>query len=72
MSAADALKVARAAGIQLSIEGDDLVLEASVPPTTRLLMSEQLGDSISWPFLIVMVFWICALFLGFGSSPASM
>jgi hypothetical protein len=45
MSAADALKVARAAGIQLSIEGDDLVLEASVPPTTRLLMSEQLGDS---------------------------
>jgi hypothetical protein len=33
---------------------------------TRLLMSEQLGDSISWPFLTVLVFWICALFLGFG------
>jgi hypothetical protein len=33
---------------------------------TRLLMSEQLGDSISWPFLTVLVFWICALFLGFA------
>jgi hypothetical protein len=32
---------------------------------TRLLMSEQLGESISWPFLTVLVFWICALFLGF-------
>jgi hypothetical protein len=33
---------------------------------SRLLMFEQLGDSISWPFLTVLVFWICALFLGFG------
>jgi hypothetical protein len=37
----------------------------------RLLMFEQLGSSIPWPFLTVLVFWICVLFLGFGlfSSP---
>jgi hypothetical protein len=32
MSAAEALKAAWAAGIQLGIDGDDLLLEASVPP----------------------------------------
>jgi hypothetical protein len=32
----------------------------------RLLMFEQLGGSIPWPFLTVLVFWICVLFLGFG------
>jgi hypothetical protein len=37
----------------------------------RLLMVEQLGSSIPWPFLTVLVFWVCVLFLGFGlfSSP---
>ena len=29
-------------------------------------MFEQLGGSISWPFLTVLIFWICVLFLGFG------
>ena len=33
MSAAEALKVARAAGIELRVDGDDLVLEASAPPS---------------------------------------
>jgi len=33
---------------------------------TRLLMAEQAGNSIAWPFLTVLVFWIYALFLGFG------
>jgi hypothetical protein len=33
---------------------------------TRMLMFEQHGSSISWPFLTVLVFWICMLFLGFG------
>ncbi len=33
---------------------------------TRLLMSEQVGGSIPWPFLTVLVLWICMLFLGFG------
>ena len=37
----------------------------------RLLMFEQIGGSIAWPFLTVLIFWICTLFLGFGlfSSP---
>ena len=30
-------------------------------------MFEQIGgSSIAWPFLTVLVFWICMLFLGFG------
>jgi hypothetical protein len=33
---------------------------------TRLLMFEQAGSSISWPFLTVLMFWICMLFVGFG------
>ena len=33
---------------------------------SRLLMTAQLGSSIAWPFLTVLVFWICMLFLGFG------
>ena len=37
MSAADALNAARAAGIQLGIDGDDLVLEAAVPPAPALI-----------------------------------
>ncbi|GLI95612.1 hypothetical protein [Methylocystis echinoides] len=32
----------------------------------RLLMSEQAGESLPRPFLTLLVFWICALFLGFG------
>ena len=37
MSAAEALKAARAAGIQLGIDGDDLVLEASTPPPPAVI-----------------------------------
>ena len=33
---------------------------------SRLLMISQLGSSIAWPFLMVLVFWIGMLFLGFG------
>jgi hypothetical protein len=33
---------------------------------TRLFMFAQSTSSISWPFLTVLVFWICMLFLGFG------
>jgi hypothetical protein len=33
---------------------------------TRLLMFEQSDSSISWPFLTILVFWLCMLFLGFG------
>ena len=37
MSAAEALAAARAAGIQISIDGDDLVLQASAPPSAEVL-----------------------------------
>jgi len=37
MSASEALKAARAAGIQLGIEGDDLVLEAPAAPPPSVL-----------------------------------
>jgi hypothetical protein len=33
---------------------------------TRILMFEQLGGSVSWPLLCVLVFWLSVLFLGFG------
>lgn len=37
MSAAEALRAARAAGIGVRIDGDDLVLEASAPPSPAVL-----------------------------------
>lgn len=33
---------------------------------TRILMFEQLGGSVSWPLLIILVLWLSVLFLGFG------
>jgi hypothetical protein len=33
---------------------------------TRLLMSEQLASSISWPLLVIVVAWALLLFCGFG------
>jgi hypothetical protein len=40
--------------------------EAEGIAQSRLLMFEQLGGTIAWPFLTVLIFWICMLFLGFG------
>lgn len=37
MSAAEALQAARAAGVELRLDGDDLVLEASAPPLAAIL-----------------------------------
>jgi hypothetical protein len=42
-----------------------LDLLASVSQT-RTLMFQQLGGSVSWPLLAVLVFWVSMLFLGFG------
>jgi hypothetical protein len=33
---------------------------------TRLLIFEQVGNSIAWPFLFILVFWLVVMFLGFG------
>ena len=32
----------------------------------RMLMYEQIGGSVSWPLLVVLIFWVSVLFLGFG------
>ncbi len=37
MSAAEALRLAHAAGVHVEIDGDDLVLEASAPPPTAVI-----------------------------------
>ena len=37
MSAAEALKAARAAGVQLGLDGDDLTLEAAVEPPVAVI-----------------------------------
>ena len=37
MSAVEALKAARAAGVQLGVDGDELVVEASVPPPAAVI-----------------------------------
>jgi hypothetical protein len=49
MSAIEALNAARAAGIELAIDGDDLVLEASVPPPDAVidLLSRHKTDVIA-------------------------
>jgi hypothetical protein len=49
MSAAEALKVARAAGIRLGIDGESLTLEAAVPPATAVLdlLSRHKGDILA-------------------------
>ncbi len=33
---------------------------------TRLLLFEHLGSSIPFPFLVVLVFWLCIIFASFG------
>jgi Protein of unknown function (DUF4239) len=33
---------------------------------TRLLLGEQERGALSWPFLVVLVFWLAFLFVGFG------
>ena len=38
------------------------VQESEAISQSRLLMLEQLGGSIPWPFLTVLIFWICVLF----------
>jgi hypothetical protein len=32
----------------------------------RLLVFEQVGNSLNWPFMVILVFWVSVLFLGFG------
>lgn len=33
---------------------------------THRLLDEQAGEALSWPFLVILVFWLIVLFVGFG------
>jgi hypothetical protein len=50
---------------QRFIQGQALQLLSRLADT-RLLLNEQARGSISWPFLVVLVFWLTVLFVGFG------
>jgi hypothetical protein len=40
--------------------------DAETISRSRIMMFEQVGSSVSWPFMMVLIIWICMLFLGFG------
>ena len=50
---------------QRSAQGRALQLMTTTGTTIRLLY-EQAEGALSWPFLVVLVFWLVALFAGFG------
>lgn len=50
---------------QRYIQGSALQLLTNLGHT-RLLLNEQAQSSISWPFLVVLAFWLTVLFVGFG------
>ena len=54
MSAVEALKAARAAGIELAIDGDDLAVSAALTPPTAVLDAlcrhkVEIVTSPAWP-----------------------
>ena len=52
----DAQRFARSRALQLITEMGE----------TRGLLYEQAGGSLSWPFFVILVFWVVMLFVGFG------
>jgi hypothetical protein len=52
----DAQRFAKSRALQLLTEMGD----------TRGLLFEQAGGSLSWPFFVILVFWVVMLFVGFG------
>ena len=50
---------------QRSAQGRALQLMTTMGTTIRLLYL-QAGGSLSWPFFVVLVFWLVMLFVGFG------
>ncbi len=50
---------------QRSAQGRALQLMTTAGTTIRLLY-EQAGGALSWPFFVVLVFWLVVLFVGFG------
>ena len=50
---------------QRSAQARALQLMTTMGTTIRLL-HQQAGGSLSWPFFVVLVFWLVVLFAGFG------
>jgi hypothetical protein len=50
MSAAEAIRAARDAGVDIAIDGDDLLLEASAPPPAELVdrLSQHKADIVAF------------------------
>ena len=72
-AAQDAARVATAqlAGLRATTDAQRLLQgralqHADSIAKSRLLMSHSLANPVPWPFLGVLVFWICVLFFGFG------
>ena len=55
-------KLAPTSDAQVFAKGRALQLLTDMA-NTRRLMSEQAGGSLSWPFFVVLVFWLVVLFL---------
>ena len=51
---------------QRGMQNRALQLSETIGQTRLLMFAQRSGGSVSWPFLTVLVFWICVLFLGFG------
>jgi hypothetical protein len=51
--------------IQISTQGRAMQILTEMAGTRRL-MAEQAGGAMSWPFFVVLVFWLVVMFLGFG------
>jgi hypothetical protein len=51
--------------MQQQLKGSAVALADSIAKS-RLLMFESIHSQVPWPFLAVLIFWIAALFLGFG------
>lgn len=58
-------KLSPTTDIQRSMRSQAIQLSEGIEQT-RLLMFEQSSNGVSLPFLTILVFWICMLFLGFG------
>jgi hypothetical protein len=63
--AEDIAKFAPTTNVQQFVKSRALQLLTQMGET-RGLLYEQSSDSISWPFLVVLVSWVVALFVGFG------
>ena len=57
--------LAPATDIQRHAQGTALQLVSSLAHT-RILMFEQTDSTIFWPLLVILIFWVSVLFLGFG------